>query len=187
VARIISLFLLCAFVFHLGGYYIISITWRQYARDSIAKRIESERYRPEETVTFKLPFTLPYAPTDATFEPVRGSFEHGGEFYKMVKQRLHGDTLYVVAIKDIREKMIVGYMSDFVKESSDLPGSKAFKLITEFAKDYLTGSTVTLISQAGWSYDLSLTAPAFHSSAGLTVVESPPPDQVHQNTDHRVS
>ncbi|MEJ1239683.1 hypothetical protein WBG78_16220 [Chryseolinea sp. T2] len=160
----------------MGGYYFISITWRQYARILMAARIENESYKAEETVTFKLPFTLPYAPADGKFEAAHGSFEHGGEFYKLVKQKLEGDTLYVVAIKDVREKMIFGYMSDFVKESSDVDGSKAFKLLTEFTKDYVASIPVAVISQNGWSYDLGQTAPALHHSNTRLAVESPPPD-----------
>lgn|GEM_PF-435593 len=176
LARIASILLLAAFVLNIGGYYFISITWRQYARMSMAARIESESYKAEETVTFKLPFTLPYALSDGKFEAAHGSFEHKGEFYKLVKQKLKNDTLYVVAIKDVREKMIFGYMSDFVKETSDLAGSKAFKLLTEFTKDYVAILPIVLISQYGWSCELGQTAPALHISHTRITVESPPPD-----------
>ncbi|MGC3944420.1 MAG: hypothetical protein QM762_07870 [Chryseolinea sp.] len=176
VARIASIFLLSAFVLHLGGYYFISLTWRQYARMTMDTRIENESYNTEETITLKLPFTLPYAPADGKFESAHGSFEYNGEFYKLVKQKLEGDTLYVVVIKDVKEKMIFGYMSDFVKESSDVDGSKAFKLLTEFTKDYFASVPVVMVSQYGWSYEIGYTVAPEHASTPRIAVESPPPD-----------
>ena len=176
VARLASIFLLFAFVLHIGGYYFISFTWGQYERRLTAARIENETYRVEETVTFKLPLTLPYAPTVGNFEAAQGSFEHQGEFYRLVKQKLQGDTLYVVVIKDVREKMIFGYMSDFVKESSDVDGAKEFKLLNGFTKDYVGSVRGAVISQYGWSYELGRTVPVLLISNARLAVESPPPD-----------
>ena len=143
---------------------------------SMAKRIDKEEYRPDETLTIKIPFTLPYAALDRNYEAARGSFEYQGEFFKLVKQKLEGDTLYVVVIKDVREKLIFGYMADFVKGSSDLPGTKAFKLLTSFAKDYEASVCMALISNNGWSYELSLAYPSFRLLVQQQSVESPPPD-----------
>ena len=143
---------------------------------STARRIEREAYKPEETVTFKLPFIQPYGPVEGQFEAASGSLEYGGEFYRLVKQKLQADTLYVVAIKDVGEKMISGFMSDFVKESSDISGGKTFKLLSEFAKDYVASATVIIISQSGWSYELAPTFAVTHLSSVRVIVETPPPD-----------
>ena len=36
------------------------------------------------------------------YERVNGEFEHNGEFFKLVKQKLENDTLNIVCIKDHR-------------------------------------------------------------------------------------
>ena len=142
----------------------------------MAARIAKEAYKADEMVTFKLPFIQPYAPLDGKFEAASGLIEHDGQFYRLIKQKLEADTLYVVAIKDVGEKMVSGYISDFVKNSSAASDTKAFKLISEFTKDYVASAAILVVSRNGWSYDL---APTLMSASFLSIdnfVETPPPD-----------
>lgn len=72
------------------------------------------------------------------FERVNGKFEHQGEFYKLVKQKLHNDTLYVVCIKDFESKSLSKKMTDYIKMSNDLPDAKnkALNLLGKLLKEY---------------------------------------------------
>ena len=64
------------------------------------EKLDLEDYNEAEMITVKIPISVPYASDSEEFERVDGLFEHKGEFYRLVKQRLFLDTLYVVCVKD---------------------------------------------------------------------------------------
>src|SRR6187402_1292445 len=113
--RILPIFLLTIFLFNVVGYYGIFWLARERSNAAITCRIDSDQYTSAETITLKFPITLPYSTNSEDYARVRGSFEHQGEFYKLVKQKLEKDTLYIVCIKDRHEKKLVNAMADYTK------------------------------------------------------------------------
>src|SRR5688572_27863710 len=111
VRRTLSLFLLAIFLFNVVGYYGIFWLARERSNAAITYRIDSGQYTSAETITIKFPLTLPYPSTGKDYERAHGSFEHQGEFYKLVKQKLEKDTLFIVCIRDHQEKKIVDAMT----------------------------------------------------------------------------
>jgi hypothetical protein len=142
------------------------------------QRLEAEDYQQDETVTIKIPLTVPYYAAGQDYERITGSFEHQGEFFKLVKQRLERDTLYVVCIKDHQEKRIVNAMTDFVKLSNDLPLSsqKTLKLLSSLIKDFISRTTTHESSNQGWYMTLVFVPFHVNLRATDTPVFSPPPD-----------
>lgn len=141
-------------------------------------RLDSRDYSSEETVTLKIPFTLPYWMDSKEYERVNGEFQYKGEFYQLVEQKLEKDTLYVVCIKDASERKLHEAMTDYVKLTNDIPASsKNVKLFGSFLKDYVKskGTEVVKVHQ-GWSQPHSFGNPSFQLLTLASTVFSPPPE-----------
>lgn len=176
--KLVAIVFLFVFLFNVGGYYIIYLGWHAKAEVEMAARIDDERYSEEETVTIAIPFNLPYQSEESTFKRVHGDFQHNGEFYKLVKQKIQNDTLFIVCIKDHEEKQASKFMADMVKTSSDAPASSStMKLLNNLIKDYMKITTIFISSE-----NLSAGDPVFTSEQGFNTilkyypVASPPPE-----------
>ena len=97
--------------------------------------------------------TLPYH-LDSEYERVDGEIEHDGEFYRLVKQKLEKDTLYIVCIKDHDSKRIKQALADYVKTFTDKPvdAKHQGKFSASFIKDFLPTSIEITPASAGWNY-----------------------------------
>ena len=135
---------------------------RYQAGVELRKQLDADAYADHQTMTITLPMSLPY-PVESNFERVDGEFEYKGEFYKLVKQQLRNDTLYVVCVKDHREKQLVGEMVHFTKLANDLPvSSQSLKLFGRLLKDYTSGYDFELMNyQTGWMIRLSFEEKSF--------------------------
>jgi hypothetical protein len=103
-------------------------------------------------VLIRIPMALPY-PMVAGYESIDGEFEHNGEFFKLVKQKLENDTLNIVCIRDHKQKELFGALKDFIKLSNDLPTShpqQAVLLLSKVLKDYEPLPDLKIISSDGW-------------------------------------
>lgn len=108
------------------------------ANNKADRAIETNSYHQSETVTIKIPLTLPY-PVQNGFERVSGDFEYNGEFYKLVQQKYENDTVYVVCLRNDDQKKAVEVLSDLVKQSTDqspVSNNQNTKTLTGLLKDY---------------------------------------------------
>ncbi len=135
--RAIAILLLLVFTFNVIGYYGIYWFARDHFRSVMLQKLDADNYSAYESITLKIPVSLPYQLNSAStdFERINGSFQYKGEFYKLVKQKMKADTLYVVCIKDHQEKQLHAAMSDFMKISNDIPSSN-IKVLGGFGKDF---------------------------------------------------
>lgn len=174
--RTFSIFLLFIFLFGLIGYYGVFWILSEKAQIELTKRMDNHLYDKEETITIKLPLNLAYPIHTTEFERVNGSFEHQGEFYKLVKQKLENDTLYIVCIKDQEKKQLETFFSAITKASHDQPvNSSAFKLLCSYSKDFET----PISFQVNQNKVLSSYAYSFHNEYVITKnypVLTPPPE-----------
>ncbi len=143
------------------------------------QKFDSDNYNEANTVTLKIPLTLPYPVYTNGFERVNGEFEYEGQHYKLVKHKLEGDTLQIVCYNDNQAKRISTALQDFSKLSNDATSPKsplhsAVKFISDF--DVTTLSEIT--SGYGWMVSLPLTSHIFPLLDQTTPVFSPPPDQL---------
>ena len=164
----------------MAGYYVVYWSWRYQARMEMTQRLDQENYSQEETVTIKIPFNLPYQSEGKTFERLQGEFQHQGEFYKLVKQKVENDTLYVVCIKDKKEKKIFNFMADMVKFSTDLPtSSQNMKLLSSLIKDYIPSVSIVMFPlHDNWSSHWVFAEPHFGLLANFFPVLTPPPESI---------
>jgi hypothetical protein len=140
VKRVLSIVLIALFLFNVIGYYGIYVAMLKQAQVALNKKIDNDQYKEDQTITIKIPLTLPYPVQQDEFQRVQGDFEHQGEFYKLVKQKYSNDTLYVVCIKNAEEKKAFTVFSDLVKLSTDQTSStshhQSSKTIVSIIKDY---------------------------------------------------
>lgn len=118
------------------------------------KELDEDRYPSSEAITLQVPLAIPYSLDEQDYQRVTGEFEHAGEVYRLVKQRLHRDTLYIVCIKDTKSKKINQALADYVKTFTDRPFSakpQGGKLIYTLIKDFLNTGIAIENDSFGWS------------------------------------
>lgn len=137
--------------------------------------LDADSANLSETISIKIPITIPYASDSREYERIDGVIEHNGEFLRFVKQRLYRDTLEIVCIRDVQHKKInqalVDYASSLTDKTSDMPASKAI----EFIKEYLS-TTISLSGAAeGWAKTIALTqvATVLHSFYFPSIIHPP--------------
>jgi hypothetical protein len=159
------------------GYYGVFLGL-QYKNDKeMIQRLDAEDYSMSETITIQIPISIPYAVDSKSFERVDGQFEYQGEFYRLVKQKLVRDTLYVVCIKDHENKRIDEAMSKFVKTFTDKPVDQHSnsKVVVSFIKDYMSQSFSVQHLSLGWESDVvKETSCSFSESTFYPSIVHPP-------------
>lgn len=143
------------FLFNVGGYYIVFWGLRFQAEQHLDRRLDANLYDTGETIELKIPMVLPYPIQTREFERVDGKFEHQGEFFKLVKHKLHNDTLYVVCIRDHATRQLVNTLTDYVQLIQAIPGTdagqKALNYLNKLVKDFCARADTSLVCQSGYS------------------------------------
>lgn len=171
--------LLITFAFNLGGYYLLFKALQVTAHDQLIQRLDNEDYTEDQLVELKIPMSLPYSNyLVSDYKRINGRLEHDGEIYKLVKQKLEGDTLYLMAIKDTEEKSLISKFKDFTTKTHDIPLSQkkqSSQTLKQLQKEYNTLEYLLTIDRLGiWTkycpadYDSFLVSP-------LLEVSTPPP------------
>jgi hypothetical protein len=157
------------------GYYGVFMGLKYRHSATINQQLDDFQYSEFETITLKVPLTIPYY-GDTKFERVSGEIEHAGEFYRLVKQKFEKDTLYIVCIKDTHSKRIKQALADYVKNFSEHSSDGPSKTVPSFIKDYINTEFSYSTSSAGWNRDIQfgLTERKV-KSIPLTFI-SPPPE-----------
>lgn len=149
--KVVSILLVVLLLLNVMGYYGFFLGLKYQHSQQITQRLDSENYNQSETVTFRIPLAVPYY-GDTGYQRVNGEVEHRGEFYRLVKQKLQKDTLYIVCIKDVRGKHIQKALKDYVKTFADQSAEKSgAKSLPSFIKDYMPTSFTLFASAGGWS------------------------------------
>lgn len=174
--KVTAIFFACLVLFNALGIYGILIGIQYQSGRAMETRLDNEDYDHTETVTLKFPMALPYHIDKGSYERVDGKVEHKGEFFRLVKQKLEKDTLYIVCIKDHDSKRISEALSDYVQTYTDKPIDgkqllKGFSLI----KDFLPSATHLQSASAGWHYDLDPMFATAHYHSVSARHASPPP------------
>lgn len=177
--RTLAITLLAVFLFQLVGYYFVYFGLSVQANKSLISRLDAHDYSVDQTMTLKIPFTLPYWMEKEQFERVDGDFEYQGQFFKLVKQKLSNDTLYVVCIKNQEKKQLFDALADYIKLSTDQPATskQALKLWGSIVKDYLPIESTELTHGGVWYLSNEFARDQFSLVASpVTFVISPPPE-----------
>lgn len=134
--RSISIFFVVIFLLNVIGYYGIYVGMARKADIKADRAIDENTYDRAQTVTIKIPLSLPY-PIQNGFERISGDFEYEGEFYKLVEQKYENDTVFVVCLKNNEKKQALAVLHDIVKQSTDQSSTNpTSKVVVGFLKDY---------------------------------------------------
>jgi hypothetical protein len=160
------------------GYYFVYLGLRFQANTELVQRLDSGAYTEDETITFKIPLSIPYWMDSNEAERVNGEFVRDGEFYKLVKQQLKNDTLHIVCIRDHKEEKNFNFMAGFAKLSTDLPISskQTLKLFGSLLKDFIPTSVSMPASKPLAPTEITYIKKPFNVIAMAYSVFSPPPD-----------
>jgi hypothetical protein len=143
----------------------------------LAEKIETNQYNHEETIELKIPVTLPYPIQETGFERADGKFEHQGNFYKLVKQKLENDTVFIVCIRDVGAKQFVNTLKDYVHKTNDLPANSknSNSLFGKFLKDFENLETELIQHGKGWQSEITFGELTFTLPLATIPLNGPPP------------
>lgn len=157
--RLIAIVILNCFLLNVLGYYGVLLGLKASASQDMSERLDSDMYDLGATVTFKVPLTVPYGVDSETYEKINGQFEKDGVVYRMVKQRLYHDTLYIVCIKDDTATKISNALADFVQSFAGQGDHGEQKVVSPgFIKDFVDTTIVLLPSTGGWQTEVAKTS-----------------------------
>ncbi|MBL0741411.1 hypothetical protein [Chryseolinea lacunae] len=161
----------------MGGYYLVYWVAKSRAKKDILVRLDADNYSSNDLVVISVPISLPYPLQQKDYERVDGEFEHRGEYYHLVKQRLENDTLFMVCIKDHKKKKLVNVLHEYANLTNNLPAS-AQHTLDLFAKLFKNCSSVestSVSADAGWCILLSFVEKEYSLLQRNHSVLSPPP------------
>jgi hypothetical protein len=138
------------------GYYGVFIGLQLKTTQKMRENFDEDNYTHQE-ITFKIPLAVPYSTDSKEFRRVDGEFEHQGEIYRLVKQRLKSDTLFIVCVKDNVSKRISQALEDYVKTFTDKPANSKgnSKTIQNLIKDFICNAISIEKQNSGWEKTLS--------------------------------
>ncbi len=169
--------MLCLFLLNVLGYYGVFVGLQFKNAREMQARFDNEEYSRTQEVTIKVPLTIPYATDSREYSRVDGEFEHQGETYRMVKQKLQRDTLYIVCVKDNASQDVKQALADYVKTFSDKPVSEKSnsKTVQSLIKDYIVSAITLQTGSDGWNHVLTQGTQAKEYNTLFIQLNSPPP------------
>lgn len=169
--------LLTAFLIHVGGYHIVFWALRLHLDRQVSHRIDRNQVAADETLELKIPVSLPYPIYAQGFERVDGTFEHQGQFYRLVKHKFQNDTLHVICIRDFETRQLVNAMDEYVEltQAPATQSDKAWDLLAKLIKDYYSGAAAGIIHQEGYIISLSFCRYTSSFRPPSLPVHAPPP------------
>ncbi len=176
VKKIISILLIALLLFNALGFYGLFIGLRYKSKQDLVQRLDNEQYSTEETITLKIPISIPYQ-ADTEYERIDGEVEHRGEFYRLIKQKLQSDTLYLVCIKDYASTQMKQALTDYVKTFTDKPvdGKHSSNTQNNFIKDFLPSKISISTFTEGWNYSIDFATKNYDLLNADRSINSPPP------------
>ena len=158
------------------GYYGLFLGLRFKNTQELIHRLDAADYNEAETFTLKVPLAIPYNDDSDDNKRANGEIEYLGEYYRLVKQKLSKDTLFLVCLKDNNSKQLKQVLKDHVKTFTDKPtDAQNAKKLLSFIKDYLP-IKITLVSDAaGWHNSISYFCITKLICDPYTSLTSPPP------------
>lgn len=176
--RALAIFFLLIFLFNAGGYYAVFWAFHYQAENNLMQRLDAGHYTAEEEITISIPISLPYPIHQNDYERTTGEFEYKGEHYKLVKQKLEGNTLLLVCVRNVQANKLKLAMSDYSKTLNDLPtqSKQTLSLLGKLFKDFTSASNIAFAGSAGKTIHFRDTEKSFNLLSQYYPIVSPPPE-----------
>ncbi|MEJ0054441.1 MAG: hypothetical protein WDN75_01575 [Bacteroidota bacterium] len=178
--KFFSILFIVLILLNIVGYYGLFLGLEYRNNRAMMQKLDIDDYSPSETVILKIPIAIPYVSDSPSFERVNGHFHYEGEFYRLVKQRLSGDTLHVICIKDVKDKQIQGALARYAETFTDRPAdnSTSSKAIFDAGKDYFSPVFSLDHLSSGWSGDVRLSTSFLNISSIFCASIVHPPERI---------
>lgn len=175
--RTVAIFFLTLFLLNIIGYYGVFMGLKYSLEQQVVDQLDADAYGEEELVEFKVAVALPYMPDQPNYERVDGLIDVEGKFYRMVKQRYAGDTLYLVCIPDHDQQKIHKALEEYVQTfaSPDSSKSKQLDFSKSLSKDYLPVLASLENASFGGYYEIGIQSYVVSNYSAYLPVFSPPP------------
>jgi hypothetical protein len=172
-----SIFFLALFLFNVGGYYLVYWALESKAKKDLVHRLDADNFASSDLIIISVPMSLPYPLQQQGYERVDGEFEYKGEYYRLVKQRLENDTLFLVCIKDHDQKKLVDVLNEYTNLTNNLPASAkhTVELFGKLFKDFTSTGLPTLTTGNGWALAIPYSDKEYALLELDYPVVSPPP------------
>lgn len=174
--RLFAIIILNIFLLNVLGYYGVLLGLKADSGTELAARLNSDMYDLGATVTFKVPLAVPYSTDSEGYERVDGEFEKDGEIYRLVKQRLYQDVLYIVCVKDEGTSKINKTLEDFVQSFAGYDEDTQQTVVApSFIKDYVNTEIVLAPLDNGWEIEVAnVSTPLYFIDTYYASIVHPP-------------
>ena len=170
----LAIFFLFIIMLNTAGYYLVFEGWKW--RNSITWSFDENSSASQEMIV-KVPITMPYAMHEKDWEKSDGQFEYKGEVYRIVKQKVTPDAVYIACVKDQESSRLNEQLEDFAKTFSDKPGDakQSAKAFPRFMKEYISDAVSIKSSIVGWSLESTfvLAPQSIVSSFSASIIHPP--------------
>lgn len=174
-----SILFVVVLLLNVMGYYVVFLGM-QYRNDlTIARVLDTDQYNDSQTITLKIPVSIPYMTDQVEFQRVEGEFEHHGKAYRLVKQKYAKDTLTVVCFRDHENERITEALSNYVKTFGDNGPDSGdnLKITVSFIKEFLPHSFSVLTLTTGWQTDVIKNGIVDHLTSSFIASVVHPPER----------
>lgn len=178
--KLVAILMVILFLFNVGGYYLLLFSLTYQTKTCLVARFDNDDYSDDETVILKIPITLPYPIFENGFQRVNGEFQYNRKHYRLIKQKLENDTLYIVCYQDRKTAQILDAFHDFVKIANDLPLSSKnpMTFAGKMVNDYEPIQDIEIIRSMCLCINSIYAHYTFTYSSHNPPVFSPPPEGV---------
>ncbi len=147
--RALAIFFLGIILLNTAGYYLVFEGWKWH--NSIAWSFDENASNAQEVIV-EIPVNVPYMAQAKDWEKADGQFEYKGETYRITKQKLTLDAVYIACVKDNEASRINQQLEDFAQTFSDQQrgGKQNTKAFPGFIKEYVSAVITVKASSPGY-------------------------------------
>jgi hypothetical protein len=154
--KLFSIAFVAILLLNVMGYYGVFLGM-QYQNDrAMLKVLDADQYDDSQTLTLKIPVSIPYLADNEDFERVDGKFEHQGSHYRLIKQKYSNDTLTIICVRDQKIERMNQALSTYVKtfRENSADQTQRSKISVSFIKDFIPETFCLLTLTSGWEIDM---------------------------------
>ena len=180
--KFVAIVLIFLLIYNLLGHYLVLVYQQKVATNHFSQSLADVNIPDDDLFIIKIPASLYLPAKNTDFEPVKGSFEHKGKFYDMVKRKVEKDTLYIYCANNHKKKHIASQLADYVNSyvvdfENNKNNNQSQKLLKSFAKEYLVTSPYHFFSTCQIiNSEKSFKFSDFFPAMPLVAIPSPPPE-----------
>jgi hypothetical protein len=136
---------LLIFLFHAGGYYAVFLAFYYHAEKTLVWLADAGHYTADDEVILSLSLSLPYPVHAGEYTPRSPkSLEYNGEHYTVIRQKVEGDQVQLVCVRNVRQNKLTLAMNDYSKTVNNQPVGRALQVMAKFFKDYQPTTDLTV-------------------------------------------